>query len=551
MRSILFAVVLALVVAATFSLGQYDRPVTLSASFATGIDGRDQAVELPWRQPVTLDPAESASIRLTVQGYGAEHVGLLEIGYAGAAITVVDASSARAARHTCSAGPTTQPCRMVVRTRGTEKASVQIYAAEGRAVIRSLTFETVTAKRHAGASGFSILAGFFLLLLLGPVIVQIRKFPGWEQRFLIGAGMAWIGFASLYGLAVTVVFVVAGYAAVRVVMATPTGRGRLATSLIAGIALLVVLLKFAGPVMAAAFANPGGMWLALPLGLSYLAIRLVDLLLAASAQTLRGLNLRDYMAFMLSPYTLPAGPIQMYSGFMAGRITDYSVVDFAAGAARFGVGLGKKLVADSFLLPVTTAQMGIVLTGEGDPYRAAVIMLSANLLYVYLDFSAYCDLAIGAARAGGRRIPENFDWPLIRNGLRAYWRHWHMTLSQWVMRRVYFPAQLSSRSATLSLFASMLVIGLWHSPSLPWSLWAAHHSLAMAAEGRIMPNGPENFAASVPMRTLIGILGPILTFAWVALGHSFTLFASTRTAIEVYFYALSAPFQFAEKLWVG
>lgn len=66
-----------------------------------------------------------------------------------------------------------------------------------------------------------------------------------------------------------------------------------------------------------------------------------------------------------------------------------------------------------------------------------------------------------------------------------------------------------------------------------------------------MPNGPENFAASVPMRTLIGILGPILTFAWVALGHSFTLFASTRTAIEVYFYALSAPFQFAEKLWVG
>lgn len=551
MRSILVAITLALVVAAAFSLGQFDRPVTLSANFSTGIDGKNQTVEIPLRVPIILDPAKAASIELTVQGYGAEHVGLLEIGYADAAIMIVDARNARAGRHTCSGRPGAQTCRIIVRTEDTGRASLQIYADEGKATIRSLSFETVTAKRHASASGFSVVAGFFLLMLLGPMIVQLRKFPGWEHRVLIAGGIAWIGFASLYGLAVTMIFVVAGYAAIRAVMSAPTNRGRLAISLIAGVALLIILFKFSGPVMAAAFANPGGMWLALPLGLSYLAIRLVDLLLAASAQTLRELTLRDYMAFMLSPYTLPAGPIQLYSAFMAGRMSDYSMVEFTAGMARFGIGLGKKLIADSYLLPVTTAQMGIVLTGEGDPYRASVIMLSANLLYVYLDFSAYCDLAIGAARAGGRRIPENFDWPLLRNGVRAYWRHWHMTLSQWVMRRVYFPAHLSSRSATLSLFASMLVIGLWHSPSLPWSLWAAHHSLAMAAEGKIMPNGPENVAVSMPMRTLVGILGPILTFAWVALGHSFTLFASTGRALQVYGYALCSPIHAAKNLLIG
>jgi D-alanyl-lipoteichoic acid acyltransferase DltB (MBOAT superfamily) len=191
--------------------------------------------------------------------------------------------------------------------------------------------------------------------------------------------------------------------------------------------------------------------------------------------------------------------------------------------------------------------MGNHLTGTGDPQKSVLIMLVANLLYVYLDFSAYCDLAIGAARAGGRRLPENFNWPLVRGGLRRYWRHWHMTLSQWVMRRVYFPAFLASHSTTLALIASMLTIGLWHAPTISWTLWALHHSLAMAAEGRINPDPPSGEAqpGSLAMRvTAAGrhFVGMIFMLGWVSLGHAFTLFAAPRVAIETYLAALSAPF---------
>ncbi|HEX8662045.1 MAG TPA: MBOAT family O-acyltransferase, partial [Brevundimonas sp.] len=187
------------------------------------------------------------------------------------------------------------------------------------------------------------------------------------------------------------------------------------------------------------------------------------------------------------------------------------------------------------------------LTGGDTSERSILIMLVANLLYIYLDFSAYCDLAIGAARAGGRRLPENFDWPLVRSGLRRYWRHWHMTLSQWVMRRVYFPAFLASHSTALALFASMLTIGLWHAPTISWSFWALHHSLAMAVEARVSPGSPpESPRPQGPVaRVRTGarhLVGMGFMLAWVSLGHSFTLFAAPRLALETYGRALAAPF---------
>ena len=122
-----------------------------------------------------------------------------------------------------------------------------------------------------------------------------------------------------------------------------------------------------------------------------------------------------------------------------------------------------------------------------------------------------------------------------------------MTLSQWVMRRVYFPAFLASHSTTLALVASMLTIGLWHAPTVSWTLWALHHSLAMAAEGRVNPNPAPGAAqmegltarAAAAGRHLIG-MGFML--GWVSLGHAFTLFAAPRVAIETYLAGLSAPF---------
>jgi alginate O-acetyltransferase complex protein AlgI len=541
MRGLALLLLAALIAAAAFSFGGLDRNVAVHASLEA--PGTSRPVALPLAAPVILDAANGDSLSISIEGYGPDHVGVLSITADGASLEVIVGDGGRRSQRTSC----TTECRVVARVVGDTTTVVRVVSKGGEATLRTLAFEPVTSRHHGGTSGLAVMSGFGLMLLFGPLLVWLRRWPGAEQAALALAGMVWIGVASLAGLVVAIAFVLVGYLVIKGLSRVKDRRSRALAAALAGVALIVALLKFAAPVMASAFANPGGLWLALPLGISYLAIRLIDLILAAHARALRGLTLLDYTAFMLSPHTLPAGPIQLYGDFLRGRIEGWSSVDLAAGAARMGVGVAKKLLADSFLLPLVTVHMGNHLTGTGDPQKSVLIMLVANLLYVYLDFSAYCDLAIGAARAGGRRLPENFNWPLVRGGLRRYWRHWHMTLSQWVMRRVYFPAFLASHSTTLALIASMLTIGLWHAPTISWTLWALHHSLAMAAEGRINPDPPSGEAqpGSLAMRVAAAgrhFVGMIFMLGWVSLGHAFTLFAAPRVAIETYLAALSAPF---------
>lgn len=541
MRGLALLLLAALIAAAAFSFGGLDRNVAVHASLEA--PGTSRPVALPLTAPVILDAANGDSLSISIEGYGPDHVGVLSITSDGSSLEVIVGDGGRRSQRTSC----TTECRVVARVVGDTTTVVRVVSKGGEATLRTLAFEPVTSRHHGGTSGLAVMSGFGLMLLFGPLLVWLRRWPGAEQAALALAGMVWIGVASLAGLVVAVAFVLVGYLVIKGLSRVKDRRSRALAAALAGVALIVALLKFAAPVMASAFANPGGLWLALPLGISYLAIRLIDLILAAHARALRGLTLLDYTAFMLSPHTLPAGPIQLYGDFLRGRIEGWSSVDLAAGAARMGVGVAKKLLADSFLLPLVTVHMGNHLTGTGDPHKSVLIMLVANLLYVYLDFSAYCDLAIGAARAGGRRLPENFNWPLVRGGLRRYWRHWHMTLSQWVMRRVYFPAFLASHSTTLALIASMLTIGLWHAPTISWTLWALHHSLAMAAEGRINPDPPSGEAQSGSLAVGLAaagrhFVGMIFMLGWVSLGHAFTLFAAPRVAIETYLAALSAPF---------
>lgn len=541
MRGLALLLLAALIAAAAFSFGGLDRNVAVHASLEA--PGTSRPVALPLTAPVILDAANGDSLSISIEGYGPDHVGVLSITADGSSLEVIVGDGGRRSQRTSC----TTECRVVARVVGDTTTVVRVVSKGGEATLRTLAFEPVTSRHHGGTSGLAVMSGFGLMLLFGPLLVWLRRWPGAEQAALALAGMVWIGVASLAGLVVAVAFVLVGYLVIKGLSRVKDRRSRALAAALAGVALIVALLKFAAPVMASAFANPGGLWLALPLGISYLAIRLIDLILAAHARALRGLTLLDYTAFMLSPHTLPAGPIQLYGDFLRGRIEGWSSVDLAAGAARMGVGVAKKLLADSFLLPLVTVHMGNHLTGTGDPQKSVLIMLVANLLYVYLDFSAYCDLAIGAARAGGRRLPENFNWPLVRGGLRRYWRHWHMTLSQWVMRRVYFPAFLASHSTTLALIASMLTIGLWHAPTISWTLWALHHSLAMAAEGRINPDPPSGEAQSGSLAVGLAaagrhFVGMIFMLGWVSLGHAFTLFAAPRVAIETYLAALSAPF---------
>jgi alginate O-acetyltransferase complex protein AlgI len=350
-----------------------------------------------------------------------------------------------------------------------------------------------------------------------------------ELFVLIGLSSAWIATTGVVSALAIAAFLALGYFLVRLELRPRETPTSILLPAVGFVALVLFYFKVLAPYASAAFGQTSS--LALPLGLSYFGIRSIDVIFAARARTLKQVSAIEFFGFMLHPSMLAAGPITTLGEFRRARITDWSITDYGSGIARCLVGLVKKYSADLLLAPgVLKLTQTVALHPDTVSARVVWPMLLGQLLYIYLDFSGYTDLALGTGRALGWRLPENFNWPLAKSNLQRYWQSWHMTLSNWVMRRVYFPAFMQSRSPILAAVCAMLAIGVWHQPDLAWTAWALHHGIGLGVTIKCRDVGFREGGilacwASAPRgRVTMGLLGWAFTVSWVALGLSYTLF---------------------------
>jgi alginate O-acetyltransferase complex protein AlgI len=123
------------------------------------------------------------------------------------------------------------------------------------------------------------------------------------------------------------------------------------------------------------------------------------------------------------------------------------------GVERFGRGLIKKLLladplgafADQAFAPDASLSFGIAWLG-----------LLCFSLQIYLDFSAYSDMAIGLARMLGFSLRENFAMPYIARSITEFWRRWHISLTTWIRDYLYVPLGGSRGSAIASQSMALL-----------------------------------------------------------------------------------------------
>ena len=178
-----------------------------------------------------------------------------------------------------------------------------------------------------------------------------------------------------------------------------------------------------------------------------------------------------------------AGPIVRYQT-VADEIDNRVVTlgDFSEGIRRFSVGLAKKAVlanscaaaADSLLANVNTA-----------PATSLWLGMLFYTLQIYLDFSAYSDMAIGMGRMVGFHYLENFNYPYIASSVQDFWRRWHMSLSFFFRDYVYIPHG-GNRKGNLALLRNMFIVwaltGMWHGASWNYILWGLYYFVFLALE---------------------------------------------------------------------
>ncbi|WP_250124644.1 MBOAT family protein [Chroococcidiopsis sp. CCMEE 29] len=222
----------------------------------------------------------------------------------------------------------------------------------------------------------------------------------------------------------------------------------------------------------------------LPLAISFFTFQQIAYLVDAYHGRAKELNFLKYCLFVSFFPQLIAGPIVHHTEIIPQfnkRLTyRFSREDFAVGLTIFSMGLFKKVVfADSIAVYATpvfaNAAQGMPLTFF-EAWGGAL----AYTLQLYFDFSGYSDMAIGAARMFGIKLPINFDSPYKAVSIIDFWRRWHITLSDFLRDYLYIPLGGNRKGQFrryLNLLITMLLGGLWHGAGWTFVIWGGLHGI--------------------------------------------------------------------------
>lgn len=220
------------------------------------------------------------------------------------------------------------------------------------------------------------------------------------------------------------------------------------------------------------------------MGFSYAALRSVELLRAGwdgKAPKVTGLIAFNY----LFPFHMvAAGPIQAWDGFDPNepQYPASTVPQVMAGMDRIARGLFKKFV-------VAQAIQVVFLTGFKAKGWYFFWEAQIHYIWLFLDFSAYSDIAVGAGTLLGIRTPENFQKPFSSRNIIVFWERWHISLSAFVRRNLFTPTLLGIMrnhpsvgplaGGTIAFAVAFMLCGLWHGLSIRFLIWGSIHALAL------------------------------------------------------------------------
>jgi alginate O-acetyltransferase complex protein AlgI len=361
-----------------------------------------------------------------------------------------------------------------------------------------------------------------------------------EVRFVLLVAGCWISFFSAparfrstvlaaWGIAFYVIYAGAFAPLVveLVIAAYLISRGRADLVLVGLIAILFVDFKLGVDVTRfatlPASTSPVGAVL-MPLGFSFLAFELIHFAVDHQRGRIGAVRFMDLAAFALYFPCRIAGPIKRYPAFIeAVDVARPSTQNVYRGFVRVLIGILKKvLLAD--VLALTAAE---ALYADTTVHVWKVML--AYSLQIYLDFSAYCDMAIGFSRMLGITVPENFNWPYLSPNIQEFWNRWHMTLSGWARDYVFTPtgrALFKTRMkswptaiAAVAYVLTFLVIGAWHGLSANFLIWGLYHALLLIAYHVYRTRVPASIARSRWFSShAANLAGTAATFVLVTVG---------------------------------
>ncbi|NET83882.1 MAG: MBOAT family protein [Moorea sp. SIO1F2] len=222
----------------------------------------------------------------------------------------------------------------------------------------------------------------------------------------------------------------------------------------------------------------------LPLAISFFTFQQITYLVDAYRGETQDYSFLEYCLFVTFFPQLIAGPIvhhkEVMPQFANKSIYRFNPEDLAVGVTIFSIGLIKKVliadIAGLYATPVFNAAASGELLTFYDAWSGALFYT----FQLYFDFSGYSEMAIGAARMFGIKLPLNFNSPYKAVNISDFWRRWHITLSNFLRDYLYIPLGGNRKGElrrNLNLIITMLLGGLWHGAGWTFVLWGGLHGV--------------------------------------------------------------------------
>lgn len=279
----------------------------------------------------------------------------------------------------------------------------------------------------------------------------------------------------------------------------------------------------------------------LPLAISFFTFQQIAYLVDSHRGLVQEYRLSHYALFVTFFPQLIAGPIvhhrEMLPQFMRAETLQPRLENISVGMAIFTIGLFKKTVLADSAANYSSPVFDAASAGETLTFFEAWGGALSYTMQLYFDFSGYSDMAIGAARLFGVRLPLNFHSPYKATNIIEFWRRWHMTLSRFLRDYVYIALggnRSGKRKRYINLMITMLLGGLWHGAGWTFVIWGGLHGFYLIVN-HAWSQLSNRLWPVLPLPQVVSqTLGWLVTFLAVVVGWVFfraTDFSSAMTIL--------------------
>ncbi|MBR6105687.1 MAG: MBOAT family protein [Paludibacteraceae bacterium] len=232
----------------------------------------------------------------------------------------------------------------------------------------------------------------------------------------------------------------------------------------------------------------------LPIGISFYCFQGLSYVIDVYKDKIKASNNPvTFFTFIAFFPQLVAGPIERAGNLLPQfeKAFSFDYEEARRGFFSIGAGLIKKMLIADRIAVYVDGVFGNLGEAGGYPSLVALVLFAFQL---YLDFSAYSQIAIGTARIFGFKLSENFRMPYLSVSFKDFWSRWHITLTNWFRDYLYFTLG-GNRKGKYRTYINVLIVfavsGLWHGASWNFFIWGLLNGIYLAIFDKVFHLDPK------------------------------------------------------------